>query len=67
MILLDLMAIRVLSSRKLLFQMLDMTHDNDPYSSRDDIIDESWETMTRTLQEQMAFVQVGDEGSRIAE
>ena len=67
MIVLDLMAIRVLSSRKLLFQMLDMTHDNDPYSSRDDIIDESWETMTRTLQEQMAFVQVGDEGSRIAE
>ena len=67
MIVLDLMAIRVLSSRKLLLKMLDMTHDNDPYSSRDDIIDESWETMTRTLQEQMAFVQVGDEGSRIAE
>mmetsp|Transcript_17354 Transcript_17354/g.49305 ORF Transcript_17354/g.49305 Transcript_17354/m.49305 type:complete len:144 (+) Transcript_17354:76-507(+) len=47
-------------------KMLDMTHDNDPYSSRDDIFDESWETMTRTLQEQKAFVQVGHEESRIA-
>ena len=33
--------------------MLERTEDEDPYSSRDEIVDESWDSMTRSLDKQM--------------
>mmetsp|Transcript_73056 Transcript_73056/g.205220 ORF Transcript_73056/g.205220 Transcript_73056/m.205220 type:complete len:148 (+) Transcript_73056:66-509(+) len=47
-------------------EILERTENEDPYSSREEIVDESWEAMTRSLEKQMKLVQVAQEGSTAA-
>ena len=43
------------------FQLLECTENDDPYSSRDEMVDESWESMTRSLEKQMILGQVNEQ------
>jgi hypothetical protein len=44
-------------------QMLERTEDQDPYSSHDEIVDESWDSMTRSLEKQMNLVNMSQGGA----
>jgi hypothetical protein len=53
-----------MTSKQFYFRkMLERTEDQDPYSSRDEIIDESWESMTRSLEKQMNLVNMSAGGA----
>ena len=45
----------------LFYQLLECTENDDPYSSRDEMVDESWESMTRSLEKQMILGQVKEQ------
>jgi hypothetical protein len=47
-------------------QLLECTENDDPYSSRDDMVDESWESMTRSLEKQMNLGQVATQQNTLA-
>lgn len=36
--------------------MLESTQEDDPYSSRDEVEDEAWNSMTRSLEEQSSLI-----------